>query len=213
MQVQEVIDKLTADMGPAPRGAVSRRLTVSLVVGGLAAFLLLLVCFGMRDDMSSAMFTSAFWMKWAFVLAGGIPAFVLARRLARPDGKVGGLWLMLLAPLVILASFAAVRMFGVPAEIRAALWLGHSASACPWIIGGLSIPVFAATLVAFRRSAPTRLSLAGFTAGLLSGTVAAFLYALCCNETEPAFVVTWYTLGMLLPALAGAVLGPKVLRW
>jgi hypothetical protein len=213
MHTQELIDKLTTDMGPAPSGAVSRRLATSVGVGGALAFLLLLACFGMRDDMHLAVFTGAFWMKWAFVLAGAVPAFVLARRLARPDGNVGLLSLMLIAPVVALAAFAAVRMLSAPAEVRAALWLGHSANACPWIIGGLSIPVFAATLVALRRSAPTRLSLAGFTAGLLSGTVSAFLYSLCCSETEPAFVVTWYTLGMLLPALAGAVVGPRLLRW
>ena len=213
MHTQELIDKLTSDMEAAPRSAVSRRLATSVLVGGALAFVALLACFGMRDDMHLAVFTGAFWMKWAFVLAGAVPAFVLARRLARPDGKVGLLPLMLIAPVVVLALFAAVRVLSAPPEVRAALWLGHSASACPWIIGALSIPVFAATLVAFRRSAPTQLSLAGFTAGLLSGTVSAFLYSLCCNETEPAFVVTWYTLGMLLPALAGAVLGPRLLRW
>jgi hypothetical protein len=186
---------------------------MGVIVGGVLTFILLLACFGMRDDMTMAVSTGAFWMKWAFVLAGGIPAFALARRLARPDGSVGNLPMMLIAPVVVLASFAAVRLLGVSPETRATLWLGHSASACPWIIGGLSIPVFAATLMAFRRSAPTRLSLAGFTAGLLSGSVAAFMYALCCNETEPAFIVTWYTLGMLLPALIGAVLGPRLLRW
>lgn len=111
------------------------------------------------------------------------------------------------------SATAVARILDAPPAVRTALWLGHSASACPWIIGALSIPVFATTLIAFRRSAPTRLSLAGFTAGLLSGTVAAFVYALCCHETEPAFVVTWYTLGMLLPALVGAIVGPRLLRW
>lgn len=213
MHHQELIEKLTAGMQPAPRNAVSRRLTTGLAVGGTTSLLLLLACLGMRDDMDAAVSTGAFWMKWTFVVAGAIPAFILTRRLARPDGKVGRLSLLLAAPVVVLASFAVVRLVGISPELRAARWLGHSADSCPWIIAALSIPVFATTVLALRRCAPTHLPLAGFTAGLLSGTVAAFMYALCCNETEPAFVVTWYTLGMLLPALIGALVGPRLLRW
>ncbi|MDQ2821723.1 MAG: DUF1109 domain-containing protein, partial [Pseudomonadota bacterium] len=39
------------------------------------------------------------------------------------------------------------------------------------------------------------------------------VYCLHCPEMSPVFVGTWYVLGMLVPALAGALLGPKVLAW
>jgi hypothetical protein len=34
--------------------------------------------------------------------------------------------------------------------------------------------------------------------------------AIHCNETAAAFVVSWYTAGILLPGLVGALIGPRV---
>lgn len=71
----------------------------------------------------------------------------------------------------------------------------------------------AGILWAFRKFAPTRPRLAGFCSGGLAGTVAAVVYAVHCTESAAAFVATWYTFGMLLPALLGLLIGPRVLRW
>jgi hypothetical protein len=213
MRTEELIDTLTADMRPAPPRAVSRRLATAVVLGAVLSVLLLWTCFGMRNDMSTAVLTGPFWMKWAFVLAGAVPAFLLARRLAQPDGRVGWVPLALITPVAVLGVVAVSQLASVPPPVRTAAWLGESARACTWMIGALSIPLLIVILGAFRRCAPTRLSLAGFAAGLLAGTIAGLVYALCCQESKPAFIVTWYTLGMLLPALLGAALGPRLLRW
>jgi hypothetical protein len=61
--------------------------------------------------------------------------------------------------------------------------------------------------------APTRQRLVGFSAGCLAGAAAAALHAIHCNETAAAFVVSWYTAGILLPALVGMLIGPRVLHW
>jgi hypothetical protein len=47
----------------------------------------------------------------------------------------------------------------------------------------------------------------------LAGAAAAALYALHCNENAAAFVVSWYTIGILLPGLVGTLIGPRVLHW
>jgi hypothetical protein len=39
------------------------------------------------------------------------------------------------------------------------------------------------------------------------------VYTLHCPELAAPFLGLWYVLGMLLPALAGAALGPWLLRW
>ena len=64
-----------------------------------------------------------------------------------------------------------------------------------------------------RRAATTRPVAAGFAAGVMAGSVGAFGYALSCPEASPAFVATWYTLGIALTGALGAALGPRVLRW
>ncbi|HWT72548.1 MAG TPA: NrsF family protein, partial [Oxalicibacterium sp.] len=38
-------------------------------------------------------------------------------------------------------------------------------------------------------------------------------YCLHCPELAAPFVGFWYVLGMLIPTAAGALLGPRVLRW
>ena len=41
----------------------------------------------------------------------------------------------------------------------------------------------------------------------------ALVYTLHCPEMEAPFLAVWYLLGMLIPAAAGALLGPRLLRW
>jgi len=53
----------------------------------------------------------------------------------------------------------------------------------------------------------------GFHAVMALGTLGALVYCLHCPELEAPFVGSWYLLGMLIPGLAGGLLGPRLLRW
>jgi hypothetical protein len=55
--------------------------------------------------------------------------------------------------------------------------------------------------------------LTGFMAGLFSGGLAASIYSLHCPELSPVFVGIWYLMGMMIPAITGAILGRKILGW
>ena len=77
----------------------------------------------------------------------------------------------------------------------------------------LSIPLLVAALTALRHGAPTRPVLAGAVAGLLSGGLAAALYASHCTDDSPLFVATWYSLAIAIVTVAGMLAGSKVLRW
>jgi hypothetical protein len=167
----------------------------------------------MRADLASAMLTFSFWMKWAFAAAIMAVALVMCARLSRPEGRAGELPVALAAPLLILGAFALIQLARAPQAERLAMWLGHSALRCPWNIAALSIPLVLGVLWAMRGLAPTRLRWAGFSAGCLAGAAAAVVYAMHCDETAAPFVATWYSLGILLPALFGSVVGPRVLRW
>ena len=61
--------------------------------------------------------------------------------------------------------------------------------------------------------APTRPALAGAASGLLAGALGALVYALHCPEMAAPFLGIWYLLGMLIPAVVGAMVGPLLLRW
>ena len=84
---------------------------------------------------------------------------------------------------------------------------------CMMAIAVGSVPVLVATLWAYREMAPTRPAVAGLLAGLSAGAAAAVAYALYCPETTASFLLAAYTPGALAPAIAGYLLGPKLLRW
>lgn len=213
MQTEQLIAHLTTELRPAPRNVVARLLGIGVLIGLSAALLILLVIYGVRDDLATAIFSWPFWMKWTYAISLGLCAYLLVERLAHPGAKLGWLACLPLAPITLLAMLSIHTQLALPEQARMATWLGHSYWFCPLNIGLLSIPVFAALCRVLRLAAPTELRITACVAGLMAGAIAAFVYGLFCNESSVSFVTTWYTLGMLLPALLGAVFGNTLLRW
>ncbi len=213
MQTSDLIEHLAADLRPTARHAIARRLAVSLAAGALIALALVLITLGPRSDLTTAVVSSPFWMKWGYTFAITAAALALCVRLARPDGAAGILPIILAVPFLLICVGALVQLGTAPQAQRVPLWLGNSAVQCPWNIVALSIPIFLAVLWALRQFAPTKLRLTGFAAGCLAGALAAVVYAVHCNESTMPFVVTWYSAGILIPALLGLVIGPRALRW
>ena len=82
----------------------------------------------------------------------------------------------------------------------------------------LSIPVmaivpFAVIVWAVRNAAPTNLLRTGALAGLVAGGIGAMAYSLHCPNDSLPFVAFWYGGAIVFCALAGAALGPRLLRW
>ena len=121
-----------------------------------------------------------------------------------------GTWIAALG-LVWLAGLAVFWL--APSAQRAELLFGHTWRTCPLNIAFLSVPGFAAALWAVRGLAPTRLRLAGAAAGALASATGTVAYSLHCPEMGVPFWAVWYVIGMALPAVAGALLGPRYLRW
>jgi hypothetical protein len=213
MRTEDLIEALAIDTPPARPGFTAGRIGLAAGLGGTAAFGLLMAWRGLRPDLAQAAGEIFFWVKLGYAAAFAMAGAALAERFARPGVTAGSRWLLVAAPVAILAAIAvAVSLGKPPAQLRSD-WLGESWRMCPFRILGLATPVFAAALWAFRRLAPTRLRLAGFAAGLMAGGVGASVYCLYCQESTALFVLTWYSLGMLACGAAGALLGPRLLRW
>lgn len=213
MRTDDLIAVLGAQAQPVRRHAATRRLTMALAAGGGAAFILLLLTLGLRPDIAAASLTAPFWVKWVFTLSLTVAGVALVRRLGQPDGRVGWTGVAFAVPFAIVAMMALGELLLAPAPAREELVLGHTALRCAVSILWLSTPLFAACVWAFRRLAPTRLRLAGAAAGALSGAASAAVYAFSCPESSAAFMITWYSAGIVAAALLGAMLGPRVLRW
>lgn len=213
MKTDDLIEQLVRDAGPVRRSAVGRRIAIGLVLGALASAALVILWMGIRPDLRTAMHGFPFWMKWGYTLSLSVAALAMTAQLARPGvTQLRGLWLTAV-PVVLLACLGLFELARTPSAEWLAMWLGHSWQSCPWRVVSLAAPIFVGLLWSFRRLAPTRLRAAGAAAGLTAGAFAATVYCLHCPEVSAVFVLTWYSLGILLATVLGALLGPRLLRW
>lgn len=213
MRTEDLIDQLSARVPRLSRHAGPRRLLAALGAGTLAALAILFVGYGLRPDLAEAGGTVPFWMKWAFTVSLAVAAFVIVRRLARPEGRIGAAWVALAAPLVLVAALGVLELAASPTGTWTALWLGRTAARCSSAIVLLSVPTLVGLLWSFQRLAPTRPGSAGAAAGVLAGAAGAAVYALTCPEQTAVFMATWYTGGIALSGVLGGLLGRRVLRW
>jgi hypothetical protein len=213
MNTDDLIVKLASDVPPVKRSAVSRRLGLGIAAGAAVSAGYALLMWGARPDLDVAMHSFSFWMKWAYTISLAFGALALTVQLARPEThRLRWLWLLAI-PVLLLASVGVFELLRTPQTQWLAMWLGHSWKTCPWRVLTLAMPIFIGLLWSFRRLAPTRLRLAGAAAGLAAGAFAATVYCLHCPEASAIFVLTWYSLGILLAASFGALVGPRLLRW
>ena len=213
MKTDDLVKLLAAGVVPVPAGAVARRFAVAMGWGVAGAALLLVLALGIRSDLAQAAGELMFWLKPAFTACLALAGLVAAERLARPGMRLGRVLAALVTPVLVLWLMAAVVLADAAPAERADLIFGDTWKECSFNIAFISLPLFAAALWALKGLAPTRLALAGASAGLLAGAVGALVYALHCTESTAPFLAVWYVLGIAIPTLAGAVLGPRVLRW
>jgi len=213
MKTDDLVTLLATGASAVEPNALARRYTLSLGWGAFGATLLMAILLGVRSDIDAAVQLPMFWIKLAFPASVAVASLVAASRLSRPGARLGGARGGLVAPVLVIWLYAAWVLLAAPPAERAELVMGRTWRYCLVGIPTLAAPVFAATLWAMKGLAPTRPALAGAAAGLLAGAMAALVYALHCPEMEAPFIGVWYVVGMLIPAAAGALLGPLVLRW
>lgn len=212
-KTDDIIDKLAGDLRPVPTFAMERRLALAVLPALGISLLLMLVILGLRVDMDDAFTELGFWIKSAYNALLAVAAFVAVRRLASPDGDSGLFFVWLALIFVAMVAIALVQLgFAVPGSYSA-LILGRSALHCPFLIAVFSFPVFLANFAVLKRAAPADPRLAGFVGGLAAGAAGAWVYSWFCTENGMAFVLIWYSLGILMMGLIGAFAGSRFLRW
>jgi hypothetical protein len=213
MNTDDLIAQLSSDVPPVRRHMLGWRIAVGILVGMLVSGAYVVLAMGVRPDIGTAMHGFSFWMKWGYTISLAIAALIMTAQLARPDsGRLRWLWLMGI-PVLLLAGLGVAELVRTPPGDWLAMWLGQSWMVCPWRVLALAMPIFVGLLWSFRRLAPTRLRAAGAAAGLAAGAFAATVYCIHCPEVSAIFVLTWYSLGILLASSLGALLGPRLLRW
>lgn len=213
MKTDELVALLARGPVAADAHAPEKRLFAATAAASLLALGAMLAALGLRADLSTAVALPMFWLKLLVPAAIGGAAFVACARLSRPGARPAVPWVAIVAALAMVWIASMVDIAMTPPADRHALVFGQSAWLCVLSVSALSLPMLAGGFVTLRLLAPTRPVLAGLAAGTLAGGMAATVYALHCSEMALPFLGTWYVIGMAVPALAGALLGPRLLRW
>jgi len=213
MKTNDLIAVLANGVAPIERRGLGKRFGAALLLGAAMSMLLTAWVYGIRPDFAQAVGTPIFWAKEAFAIALGCGALWLTVRLSRPGRAMGWAGAAVAAPLVAVVAATIAILGAASPEQRVELLVVNHWWACALNVAWLSIPSFLLVLGEIRALAPTRLRLAGMSAGLLAGAIGCLAFSLRCDRIGVPSWSEWYVLGIFIPAAVGALIGPKMLRW
>lgn len=206
------IDALVADLKPVrrlnPRDGV-----VWVAAATIAVVLFVAVTLGLRPDVMAMRPNEMVMLRSGALLLLGVAALHAAVVSARPAiGRrpEGWRWALAAAALFPVASLALmVRGERIPDAVL-------YAPSAPWCLGVslVSAVAIGGVLVRWlRKGAVTNPRRSGLLTGLAAGAFGLFAYNLHCSSTGVHYIAIWYSLTILLAALAGRLIVPPLLRW
>ncbi|MGF6425086.1 MULTISPECIES: NrsF family protein [Bradyrhizobium] len=213
MKTDELITALSTNVEPVDRRLVSRSVAIALGLGLVAALGVVLVGLGVRADLTTPHAVIFLFLKLAFALGTVGAASAYLTRLARPGGERTISLGLAAIPFAAIMLLAAISLGQAPSSHWDRMVMGDQWLECLISIPIIAIVPFAVIIWAVRKAAPTNLVRAGAFGGLVAGGVSAVAYALHCTDDSLPFVALWYGGTIVLCTLAGAVLGPRLLRW
>ena len=184
------------------------------IVGGLTllAGLIVATALGVRDDLMTGMADAMFFLRSGVLLMLGIATAITAVNMARPGvGKLsrGWIWALITAALFPLtaAIMSAIAMPPVEA-LRPTEGLK-----CLTVSGIAALAIGSGLTLWLRQGAPTSPERAGWLVGLAAGALGAAAYNLHCPFNDIYYIGLWFTIPVLLSAIVGRLLVPRLIRW
>ncbi len=213
MKTDDLVALLSTNLEPVDRNAVVRTLCVAIAAGSIVALGSAFVGLGFRADLTTTRALIFLAAKLAFAIGIVGLALVYLTRLARPGGERKISPFLVAVPFLLTVVLAAISLGSAPRSHWDRMIVGDQWLECLVSIPIIAIVPFAASIWAMRKGAPTNLVRAGAFAGLIAGGVSAMGYALHCTDDSLPFIAVWYGGTIVLCTLAGAALGPRLLRW
>jgi hypothetical protein len=213
MKTDDLIVMLGTNVEPVDHRQVKRTVGMAVMAGTAVALGVMLILFGVRADLTATSAVIFLLLKLAFTMTLIIPASIYLLKLARPGGERKTSMALVVAPFVAIVLLAAISLAFAPISYWDSMIVGDRWLECLLSIPIIAIVPFAVIIWALRRMAPTDLVRAGALGGLVAGAVSASGYALHCSDDSLPFVALWYGGTIAVCTAAGAMLGPRLLRW
>ena len=210
MKTEDLIAALSQDT--RPRAQPLQVLGLVIVPALAISFAFYGVFLKPRDGLLQLLQTLQVQGKFVLTLTVVVTLFAALMRSARPGARgIDRVSLVVLG--LVVAGLWAFGLITTPAGQRVQGFLGATILPCLMTIPLISGSILAAMLWSLRAGAVTDPRKAGLLAGLVSGGIGAMIYATHCTEDNPMFYATWYSLGIVIVGIAGALIAPRVLRW
>jgi hypothetical protein len=213
MNTDRLIDMLSTNLEPVKGGQVWKALGWAIVIGLVAAFGVMLACFGIRSDLAAGNHSGVLALKIVFALSlvGTGAAFLIKSMV--PGQQEGRRFALIFLPFFAASAAALAIAVRQSALASGGMIEGAAAALCLFCIPFLAIIPFALLIWAMRQGAPTDLRRSGAVAGLVAGALGATVYSLSCPIDSWLFVFLGYTGALALCSIIGAQVGPRLLRW
>lgn len=214
MKTDELIELLGASGVEPVRGRPLRAaLVIALAIGTAAAFCVMLTTLGTPPAARSAEHWDATVLVAVFAIALVFAGSSFLLTAMRP-GTIARRTLVVIGLLMFLIPCAAITALLEQGSTAAGVTLwGPQSLICLTCIPLFAIAPFAALVWVLRSAAPTSPRLTGAVAGVVSGALGAVACALHAPDGSLPLILFWYGAPIILCALAGAALGPRLLRW
>jgi hypothetical protein len=213
MKTDDLVALLSANLEPVDRGWAVRTLGVALGAGSILALGITIVGLGVRPDLMTARALIFVVIKLFFAVGIVSLALVYLTRLTRPGAQRKNSSFLIAMPFLVIVGLAAISLGLAPSSHWDRMIAGDQWLECLVSVPIIAIVPFAISVWAVRRAAPTNLARTGAFTGLIAGGVSAMAYAVHCTDDSLPFVAVWYSGTIVLCTLAGAALGPRLLRW
>jgi hypothetical protein len=213
MKTDDLIAMLGTNVEPVAKARFGRTIAGAVAAAMLVAIGGVLFTMGLRPDLTGARAIGFLLFKLVFMALVLVPASIFLTRLARPGGERKASIIVLALPFVAVTALGVITLVVTPNSHWTAQVMGDEWIECLVSIPVIAVVPFAAMIWAVRRMAPTDLVRAGALAGLVAGCISAIGYALHCTADSLPFVAVWFGGTIVLCSTAGALLGPRLLRW
>jgi hypothetical protein len=225
MKTDDLIAQLANDLTPRPASLFRRRTTAVVAVACACSMGMAWLMGRHLPGWHGGMHDPKVWLTWLVLLIASHSAWSVMLKLARPGMQLGkSPWLLSTAMTALWAITAwpmahpAEETWGLVSldDGSTSLLAGATWQATGWVslqVQLLATPLLGTLIWTLRNMAPTRPEWAGASAGLVSGALAALIYALFATQGSSPHEVMGYLAGMSLMPLLGAALGRLMLRW
>ncbi len=214
MNTDTLIDILATDVSPVKPALLRNELIAVLAAGAGTALGAMLTLFGVPAHAFAEPFigvrVATLAVMVAFIIAGSMSLLEVARPGAPRTLPLIGMGVLL---AVLLCAGIGTLLLTSPAD-RGQMLFGPQWTQCLERFPVLALPPIV-MLVWFvrRRTAPTRLRLSGAIIGALAASLGVGMLACCVPAISPPLIALGYGGLIVLSAAAGALLGPRLLRW